>query len=372
MRRGYRVLTVLLCCLSLLTVPAWAAQSQEEDVLERQAQALELDELDEAAGDYAPPGGVTGTDLEEGLSQIWESGSRELPDAVGKGLRSGGLLLAVVLLCALACGTLETAGGEGALDVATVTGTLAISAISVGDVGVLVGMGREALDYMSTFSNILLPTMAAATAAAGSPGGAAARQMATMLFSGVLVNLIDKLLLPLTYGYIALCVAHAAVGNEGLKRVAGVVKGAVTGMLTIVMLLLVVYHADRGVVAGTADAMAVKAAKFTVSSMVPVVGGILSDAAETVLVGAGVLKNAVGVFGMLVVLSICLAPFLQLGAHYLTYKIAGALSATVADSRLAGLIDGIGGAFGLVLGMTGASALLLLVSMVSAVSMAAP
>ena len=367
MRRGYRALTVLLCCLSLLTVPAWAAQSQEEDVLERQAQALELDELDEAAGDYAPPGGVTGTDLEEGLSQIWESGSRELPDAVGKGLRSGGLLLAVVLLCALARGTLETAGGEGALDVATVTGTLAISAISVGDVGVLVGMGREALDYMSTFSNILLPTMAAATAAAGSPGGAAARQMATMLFSGVLVNLIDKLLLPLTYGYIALCVAHAAVGNEGLKRVAGVVKEAVTGTLTIVMLLFVGYLTVSGIVAGTADAMAVKAAKFTVSSMVPVVGGILSE-----LVGAGVLKNAVGVFGMLVVLSICLAPFLQLGAHYLTYKIAGALSATVADSRLAGLIDGIGGAFGLVLGMTGASALLLLVSMVSAVSMAAP
>ena len=183
MRRGYRALTVLLCCLSLLTVPAWAAQSQEEDVLERQAQALELDELDEAAGDYAPPGGVTGTDLEEGLSQIWESGSRELPDAVGKGLRSGGLLLAVVLLCALARGTLETAGGEGALDVATVTGTLAISAISVGDVGVLVGMGREALDYMSTFSNILLPTMAAATAGAGSPRRAAGREGGTTLFS---------------------------------------------------------------------------------------------------------------------------------------------------------------------------------------------
>ena len=36
-------------------------------------------------------------------------------------------------------------------------------------------------------------------------------------------------------------------------------------------------------VAGTADAATIKAAKFTMSSMVPVVGGILSDAAETVL-----------------------------------------------------------------------------------------
>ena len=106
--------------------------------------------------------------------------------------------------------------------------------------------------------------------------------------------------------------------------------------------------------------------------MVPVVGGILSDAAETVLAGAGILKSAVGVFGMLAVLSMCLVPFLQLGVHYLAYKLTAALAATVADGRVAGLIDGIGGAFGLILGMTGASALLLLVSMVASVSLAAP
>jgi len=104
------------------------------------------------------------------------------------------------------------------------------------------------------------------------------------------------------------------------------------------------------------------------SSLVPVVGGILSDAAETVLAGAGILKNAVGVFGMLAVLCMCVAPFLQLGIHYLTYKVTSALSATVSSGRVAGLIDQIGGAFGLVLGMTGASALLLLISMVSAIT----
>ena len=193
-----------------------------------------------------------------------------------------------------------------------------------------------------------------------------------MLFSNLLLTVINGFLLPLTYGYIAACAACAAVGNEGLKRLAGVLKWVVTMVLTILLLTYVGYLTVSGVVAGTADAVAVKAARFTVSSMVPVVGGILSDAAETVLAGAGVLKNAVGVFGMLTILSICLVPFLQLGIHYLTYKLTGALAATVADGRVAGLIDQIGSAFGLVLGMTGASALLLLVSMVSAVSMSSP
>lgn len=139
-------------------------------------------------------------------------------------------------------------------------------------------------------------------------------------------------------------------------------------MLTGTLILFVTYLTISGVIAGTTDALTVKAAKFTMSSMVPVVGGILSDAAETVLAGAGVLKNTVGVFGMLVVIGICLIPFFQLGFHYLTYKVASALSAALSGSRVAALIDQIGGAFGLILGMTGSCALLLLISMITAVS----
>lgn len=69
------------------------------------------------------------------------------------------------------------------------------------------------------------------------------------------------------------------------------------------------YLTASGAIAGSADAAAVKAAKMTISRAIPVVGGILSDAAETVLAGAGVLRGTVGVVGMLVVLAICLTPF---------------------------------------------------------------
>ena len=122
------------------------------------------------------------------------------------------------------------------------------------------------------------------------------------------------------------------MGNEGLKRIAGTLKWVVTSVLTVVLLVFVGYLTVSGVIAGSTDAVTVKAAKFTMSSLVPVVGGILSDAAETVLAGARILKNAVGVFGMLAVLCMCVAPFLQLGIHYLTYKVTSALSATVSSA----------------------------------------
>lgn len=362
-----RQAAALLAALLLLTGTAAAAGGEE--VLSAQSEALELDELERAAEDWLP--GVeleAGLDVDGGLRAVLDAGGEQLFGAVRKAARSGVLLLVVVLLCGLAEGLYAGTGAGRAVDVVSIVGALAVAAVAAADAGTLIGLGREALDHMAAFSKLLLPAVAAAAAAAGAPGGAAARQLATMLFSDVLITLITSLLLPLVYAYIAACVAHAAVGNEGLRRIAGALKWAVTAVLTTVLLAFVGYLTVTGVIAGSADAVTVKAAKFTMSSLVPVVGGILSDAAETVLAGAGILKNAVGVFGMLAVLAMCVAPFLQLGVHYLAYKAAAALSATVSGGRVAGLIDQLGGAFGLVLGMTGACALLLLISLVSAVT----
>ena len=360
----------ILMCLAVLLLLSGMGAASASDVLAAQSEALDLDALQDAAGGYLPDGALeAGISLDEGLQTILDTGSGQISGVVRKAVRSGVLLLTVVLLCGLAEGLYGGMGVSQTTDVVAIVGALAITAVAVADANSLIGMGREALEQMETFSKILLPTITAAAAAAGSPSGAVARQLATMLFSDILITLINRLLLPLVYTYIAACVvAYAAVGNEGLKRIAGTLKWVVTSVLTVVLLVFVGYLTVSGVIAGSTDAVTVKAAKFTMSSLVPVVGGILSDAAETVLAGAGILKNAVGVFGMLAVLCMCVAPFLQLGIHYLTYKVTSALSATVSSGRVAGLIDQIGGAFGLVLGMTGASALLLLISMVSAIT----
>ena len=366
MRRTFFLLLIALC---LCACPAYA----DTDVTARQGEALGLDKLTQAAEGYGPQGDLAaGIDLDQGLQNILDTGSGAVIGVARKAVRSAVLLLVIVLLCALADGACEAAGDGKTLDIVPIVGALAITAVAVSDVNALIGMGKEALERMNVFSKALLPTMAAVTAAGGAPTAAAARQMATILFSDLLMTLINSVLLPLIFAYIAASVAHTAVGNDGLKRIAGMLKWAVTAILTTLMLGFVGYLTVSGVIAGTADAVAVKAAKFTVSSVVPVVGGILSDAAETVLAGAGILRNTVGVFGMLAVLGMCLAPFLQLGVHYLAYKMTAAVSATVSEGRVSGLIDSIGGAFGLVLGMTGASALLLLVALVSAVSMVTP
>ena len=89
-----------------------------------------------------------------------------------------------------------------------------------------------------------------------------------------------------------------------------------------------------------------------------------ADAAGAVAAGAAVLKNGIGVFGMIVVLAVCTVPILKIGFAYLTYKGAAGLSGTVADSSISKLLGTIGTAFGMVLGLVGSAAVMLFVSVI--------
>lgn len=80
--------------------------------------------------------------------------------------------MAVVLLCGLAEGAcLE--GRSGGLQAVEMAGALAVTALTVSDMTVMVGLGRETIAKMDGFSGLLLPAMAALTAATGGVSGAA-------------------------------------------------------------------------------------------------------------------------------------------------------------------------------------------------------
>ena len=91
---------------------------------------------------------------------------------------------------------------------------------------------------------------------------------------------------------------------------------------------------------------------------------MISDASETLLASAGILKNSVGIFGMLAVLAICLLPFLKVGIHYLLLKLTAAVSGTVGHPAHVSLIRHFSTAMGYLLGMCGACGLLMLISSV--------
>lgn len=357
-----RWLICLSLCIWAAALPVRAAELPRElwKALPRSAETA-LEDID-----------LSGEDpLGEGTAALWEQVKEHAGGIFRRQAKGAVLVLLTALLCGMAEGVQQGTGGEGT-GLPVMVGALAVTLITAGSMDSLMGLGAEAIREMGTFSKALLPTLAAATAAAGALTTATAQQVTTVFVVDVLQQLIRELLLPMVYLYVGLLAAGAMLSDNRLSAFAAALKKCVSWLLSVPLIVFTVYLSMAGVIRGSADGMRVRVMKSAISGAIPVVGGILSDVSETVLAGAGMLKGAIGVFGMLGVLAICAAPFLRLGIQYLLYKLAALLAGVLAPAPLTRLIDGLAGAFGLVLGMTGACAVLLLVSVLSSVAAVVP
>lgn len=117
----------------------------------------------------------------------------------------------------------------------------------------------------------------------------------------------------------------------------------------------------EGTLASSVDGITAKTAKTVVSSAIPVVGKILGDAVDTVLGCGIVLKNAVGIVGVIIVIGICIMPIIKLVILSLTYKLLAVVSEPIADKNIVGLLEQIGDIFKIFLGIICALSFMLII-----------
>lgn len=268
-------------------------------------------------------------------------------------------LLAAVLLLSIVNNL-----SKSALGCIRLTGAVILGILLLEPVNAMIQLGASTVTELSEYSKLLLPVMTAAVAAQGGTTSSAALYTGTVFFNTLLTTVIARLIVPALYIYLCLSIASSALEQDMLKKVRDFVKWAMTWCLKCVLYIFTGYISITGVISGVVDASAIKATKLTISGVVPVVGGILSDATETILVSAGVMKSAAGVYGIFAVLAICVSPFLQIGAQYLLLKLSGAICNMIGYKPAVDLVDNFSTGMGLALAMTGTVCILLLISLV--------
>ena len=271
-------------------------------------------------------------------------------------LVTGGSLAAVCLLVSLVPGE----GGR----TTNLVGVVAASALLLDSAGAMIRLGEQTVTDISEYQKLLLPAMTAALAAQGGGTAAAALYAGSAAFNTLLSRLMVKLLIPVQYLFLAASMAGNVLESDFLKSLKDTVKGMLLWCLKTMLSLFTAYLGITGVVAGSADAAAVKAAKAAFGTLVPVVGSVLAEASEAVLVGAGVLRGAMGIYGILAILAVFLEPFCRIGIQYLILRAAAAFCGLFAPKAVTTVIADFSEVMRMLLGMTGAICVLGLVSTV--------
>lgn len=315
-------------------------------------------------------GYLSGISTEPGSSP-WQSFLQLFRNArqdAGGALRDTLHSLMKIFLIAVLCGCVNGFAQENH-QIVTMGGALAVAVVLFQDFQSVLHTVLAAIEQVGVLAAGMFPVMAAALTLTGAAGTAATTQAAGLFAFDLVIRLIERLLVPAVCTYLAVLTVNAAAGGDLLGSLGGLIRWAVTGTLKLVLTLFITFLTLGSSVSGSVDQFSLKAARFAVSGSVPVVGGIISDATETMLSGAVLVKNAVGVLGMLCVAAICVVPFLKAGAAYLLFKAGSAAMSPICGKELGSMLGGIGEGIGLLLGMLGTCCAILFFEMVLAITL---
>lgn len=279
-------------------------------------------------------------------------------------IRSAVAMCCQILVIVMLTAVMRSTGDKRSEQAMVLAAVLAIGTICAGNLSGFFELASKTIDSMSAFAGFLYLSLASATAATGAVQSSASLYGITVLLCSLITRGVETLFLPGISCFMALMIANSALGDDSLRMAADTLKQLLVTGMKLSVLLITAYLSITGVVSGTADSAAIKAAKLTISSTVPVVGSMIADASETLLVSAGLIRSGLGMFGLLGVLAVSAGPFFQTGCQYLVLKGTAAAAGIAGEKELSGLISAMAGAMGMLTGLTGACAVILMIACV--------
>ena len=366
MKRFALVITCVLVT-AVLQMNSFAFSQATDAITQAQKDAYGVTELEAVAPDEANAiwGNLTVADASHPqmlMTRLWEAVSGAMHELLRAALQNAAMIL---LICFILAVVQALPLDSGQAKVCTLAGAVSIALICTRETSACVPLGFRAIETLSMFSGKLLPALCAAAAAGGAFTSAGAKYAVSSLVLNLLISVSTGVLRPMLNVYIAAVVVGNVLQNEVLLSVTGVIKRLLRICLVGTAMAFTAYLALTGILNGSVDAAAAKAAKTAVSTALPVVGSILSDAADTVVSGAGILRAAIGSFGLICAVAVCWTPYAVLGIRCLIYKLISGLSSSFSDKRITALLNGFSDIYAMLLATVGTVSYVLFASVVS-------
>lgn len=198
----------------------------------------------------------------------------------------------------------------------------------------VVQSGKEVIENISVFMRILVPVSLVTLASSGALASATTFEMIFMGVIEVTQWIIDKFFIPVILMAAAISLVNNLSENLNAEKLVQFMNKTTKWGIGIVMTLFVGIMGLQGVVAGSADGLTVKVTKFAAANLIPMVGGILSESVETVMNCSVVIKNSVGVLGIIFVILIAAVPILKVTASLIVFRLCAAVVQPISDKRI--------------------------------------
>lgn len=260
-----------------------------------------------------------------------------------------GIIMIVIIIHSILVTISENLGNKSVSQIAYFVEYMVIITLVLNNFSDIINMVKNSIIDLVGFSNSLTPLLITLMLTTGSIASAGVIKPVLLFLINFIGNFITDFILPLVIIGTTLSIVSKISNKVRIDKLAKFLKSAGVWVLGIIMTLFVTVLSLEGSITETVDGVTAKTTKAAVSSVIPVVGKILGDATDAVIGCAGILKNAVGFIGILVIIGICISPIIKLALFSFTYYIASCICQPIADEKVIGLLDSIGDTFKILL-----------------------
>ncbi|MEW9677502.1 stage III sporulation protein AE [Lentibacillus sp. L22] len=190
---------------------------------------------------------------------------------------------------------------------------------------------KEAVDSMSNFLIALIPLVLGLMASFGNVVSVSFFHPVIVFLIYVSGVLVSKFILPLVFLSALLMIISSLNTQYQATHLANLFKSVALGVLGAFLTIFLGVMSVQGATSAIQDGVAMKTTKFITGNFIPVVGRTFTDAADTILSASLLLKNAVGIVGLVIVVFLALFPAMKILAIAFIYKIAAAVLQPIGD-----------------------------------------
>jgi stage III sporulation protein AE len=274
----------------------------------------------------------------------------------------------LVVICALLKNLQTGFMSEGAGQIAFYVCYMVMISLLLVGFGTVMKMGTGIIDRMIGFMYAAVPVLMALLISGGNITAGGILHPVLLLVVETSATVIRNVFVPLVFISSVMTIVNNISGKIQITRLVNLIKQVVSWSLGIILTIFVITVSLQGTLGAVIDGATQKAAKFAISTFIPVAGKILSDAADTIIGCTLMIKNAAGAAVMIGILVICVLPLIKIIALAGLFKAAAALLEPISDSRITNCINDIAGSMIHIFALSASVAFMFIVSVTALIS----
>lgn len=210
---------------------------------------------------------------------------------------------------------------------------LVLSALLMKSFSVTSEVADQTITNLTEFMQVLLPAFALSVGMSSGQTGAAGFYGVALFLITLILKVILQIILPMIKIYVILCLVNHMSGGEYFKQLTVLLKKFIGFLLKTLLGVSIGLNMVQGMIAPVIDSVKRGVVSKAVSA-IPGFGSITNSVMETVVGSAILIKNGIGVAGLLVLGLICLRPVIQLCAFYLMYQLTAVILSPIAQKDM--------------------------------------